>query len=57
MTEDNLHTKVDLENGSPAFAKPMLPAVFVGQVLFREKINRNAPSEIVEVTVGKVGEK
>ena len=27
MTEDNLLTKVDLENGSPAFAKPMLPAV------------------------------
>jgi len=24
MTEDNLHTKVDLENGSPAFAKPVL---------------------------------
>ena len=30
MTEDNLHTKVDLENGSPAFAKPMLPAGAVG---------------------------
>ena len=27
MTEDNLHTKVDLENGSPAFAKPVLGAV------------------------------
>jgi len=26
MTEDNLHTKIDLENGSPAFAKPVLPA-------------------------------
>jgi len=26
MTEDNLHTKVDLENGSPAFAKPVLYA-------------------------------
>jgi len=26
MTEDNLHTKVDLENGSPAFAKPVLAA-------------------------------
>lgn len=24
MTEDNLHTKVDLENGSPADAKPVL---------------------------------
>lgn len=28
MTEDNLHTKVDLENGSPAFAKPLLAEVF-----------------------------
>ena len=27
MTEDNLYTKVDLENGSPAFANPVLPAV------------------------------
>jgi len=27
MTEDSLHTKVDLKNGSPAFAKPVLPAV------------------------------
>lgn len=26
MTEDNLHTKVDLGNGSPAFAKPVLYA-------------------------------
>jgi hypothetical protein len=26
MTEDNLHTKVDLENESPAFAKPLLYA-------------------------------
>ena len=24
--KDNLHTKVDLENGSPAFAKPVLYA-------------------------------
>lgn len=44
-------------NVSHAIAKPMLPAVFVGQVLFREKFNRNAPSEIVEVNVGKVGKK
>ena len=26
MTKDNLHTKVDLENGNPAFAKPVLYA-------------------------------
>jgi hypothetical protein len=35
----------------------VLPTVFVGQVLYREKFNRNAPSEIIEVTVGKVGKK
>ena len=27
MTEDNITTNVQLENGSPAFAKPVLPAV------------------------------
>jgi hypothetical protein len=26
MTEFDLHTKVDLENGNPAFAKPVLYA-------------------------------
>ena len=31
MTEDNLHTKVDLENGSPTFAKPVLYAGTVSQ--------------------------
>ncbi len=29
MTKDNLRTKVDLENGSPAFAKPVLAAAAV----------------------------
>ena len=29
MMKDNLHTKVDLENGSPAFAKPVLYAVII----------------------------
>ena len=53
----NIEQNVEGLNVSPAIAKPMFPAVFVGQVLFREKINRNAPSEIVEVTVGKVGKK
>jgi len=42
---------------SLAIAKPVLPAVFVGQVLYREKSYRDAPSDIVEVTVGKVGKK
>ena len=46
-----------LKDKTPTIGNTLLPAVFVGQVLFREKINRNAPSEIVEVTVGKVGEK
>lgn len=56
-------TKMDNEqnveglNVSPAITKPMLPAIFVGQVLYREKSIRNEPSEIVEVTVGKVGKK
>ena len=56
-TQVDLFTNVEPTSVSPAIAKPMFPAVFVGQVLFREKINRNAPSEIVEVTVGKVGKK
>jgi hypothetical protein len=30
MTEDNTTTNVQLENGSPAFAKPVLPAGAVG---------------------------
>jgi hypothetical protein len=29
MTEFDLHTKVDLENGNPAFAKPVLAAAAV----------------------------
>ena len=28
MTKFDLHTKVDLENGNPAFAKPVFPAVY-----------------------------
>jgi len=36
MTEDNLHTKVDLENGSPAFAKPVLPAVPSSEVYLED---------------------
>lgn len=34
-----------------------VPDIFVGQVLYREKSIRNQPSEIREVTVGKVGKK
>lgn len=33
MTEDNLHTTVDLENGSPAFAKPLLAAGAVKEAI------------------------
>lgn len=36
MTEDNLHTKVDLENGSPAFAKPVLAAVPFSEVYLED---------------------
>ena len=53
MNTQNIQTNTDISNDG----NTMLPAVFIGQVLFREKFNRNAPSEIVEVTVGKVGKK
>ena len=42
MKEVDLHTKVDLENGSPAFAKPVLPAVS----LTLEQIEQELNSEI-----------
>ena len=54
---------MDTKNETPkndfnaTIGNTVLPAVFVGQVLYREKFNRNEPSEIVEVTVGKVGKK
>ena len=54
----NEETKVQNSTEASNDGNTVLPAVFVGQVLFREKFNRrNAPSEIVEVTVGKVGKK
>ena len=37
--------------------KDLPPTVFVGQVLFKEIQRRGDPSEIVEVTVGKIGRK
>ena len=33
MTEDNITTNVQLENGSPAFAKPVLAAVFFSLII------------------------
>lgn len=36
MTEDNLHTKVDLENGNPAFAKPVCAAVPFSEVYLED---------------------
>jgi site-specific DNA-methyltransferase (adenine-specific) len=36
MTEFDLHTKVDLENGSPAFAKPVLAAVPFSEVYLED---------------------
>ena len=53
----NEETKVQNSTEASNDGNTVLPAVFVGQVLFREKFNRNAPSEIVEVTVCKVGKK
>lgn len=49
--------KADIIPSAQVSANAMLPAVFVGQVLYREKSNRNAPPEIVEVTIGKIGKK
>jgi hypothetical protein len=40
MTEFDLHTKVDLENGSPAFAKPVLGAVLLTN-LKKDETNKN----------------
>jgi len=36
MTEFDLHTKVDLENGNPAFAKPVLAAVPFSEVYLED---------------------
>ena len=36
MTEDNITTKVDFENGSHAFAKPVLPAVPSSEVYLED---------------------
>jgi site-specific DNA-methyltransferase (adenine-specific) len=38
MTEFDLHTKVDLENGNPAFAKPVLGAVPISEVYLMDCI-------------------
>ena len=35
----------------------VLPEVFVGQILYREKSYRNEPTKIEEVIVGKTGKK
>ena len=53
----NEETKVQNITEASNDGNTVLHAVFVGQVLFREKFNRNSHSEIVEVTVGKVGKK
>jgi hypothetical protein len=47
----------DLGNETPTCGNTVLPDIFVGQVLYREKLIRNNPSEVIEVTVGKVGRK
>ena len=38
-------------------ANPLLPAVFVGQVLYRERTGRYSTGEITEHTVTKIGRK
>ena len=56
-------TKADSEQmpivASPAQMpqNPMLPAVYIGQVLYRERTGRYANGEITEHTVTKIGRK
>ena len=50
-------TNTEKNDFNATIGNTVLPAVFIGQVLYREKSTRNKPSEIVEVTVGKVGKK
>ena len=50
-------TNTDKNNFNATIGNTVLPAVFVGQVLYLEKQRRNEPSEIEEVTVGKIGKK
>jgi len=38
-------------------SKPLLPAVFVGQLLFREVFSRNSPAKIRSYEVEKIGKK
>ena len=52
-----IKNKISEDNFNATIGNNVLPAVFVGQVLYRKKSTRNEPSEIVEVTVGKVGKK
>jgi hypothetical protein len=47
---------MSIENENGNFATPMLPAVFVGQTLFRE-VNTRYEKSITEHTVTKVGRK
>ena len=48
---------MSIENENGNFAKPMLPAVFVGQVLFREVSSRYTDWHITEHKVTKIGKK
>jgi len=38
-------------------SKPLLPAVFVGQFLFREIVSRYSPTEIKSYEIDKIGKK
>lgn len=49
--------KLKDEGQKAILPNPVLPAVFVGQILYLERSNRNAPSEIEEVTVQRIGKK
>ena len=48
-------TSNEAENGNKS--KPLLPAVFVGQFLFRELVSRYSPPEIKSYEIEKIGKK
>ena len=49
--------KPPADSSAPVLENRMLPAVFVGQVLYRERTSRHSPTEITEHTVTKIGRK
>ena len=55
MKTDTKPTSNTAESGNKS--KPLLPAVFVGQFLFREVFSRYSPTEIKSYKIEKIGKK